>query len=123
LGIIAPTRIKPHTRIKAPLRHRNFYYSPGYNSREYGRATLRSRSLDCAADRSSPEAEDEEAVCGQRFVVLADYMALTSREIDLNEDEVVELIKVGCAGWWYVRITTYPYPEGWAPSTYLEKIA
>jgi hypothetical protein len=49
-------------------------------------------------------------------------MALTSREIDLNEDEVVELIKVGCAGWWYVRITTYPYPEGWAPSTYLEKM-
>ena len=88
-----------------------------------GRATLRSRSLDCAGDRSSPEAdEDEEAVSGQRFVVLADYMALTSREIDLNEDEVVELIKVGCAGWWYVRITTYPYPEGWAPSTYLEKM-
>ena len=55
-------------------------------------------------------------------LVLADYMALTSREIDLNEDEVVELIKVGCAGWWYVRITTYPYPEGWAPSTYLEKM-
>ena len=54
-------------------------------------------------------------------LVLADYMALTSREIDLNEDEVVELIKVGCAGWWYVRITTYPYPEGWAPSTYLAK--
>ena len=85
-----------------------------------GQATLRSRSLDCAGDRSSPE--DEEAVSGQRFVVLADYMALTSREIDLNEDEVVELIKVGCAGWWYVRITTYPYPEGWAPSTYLEKL-
>ena len=38
------------------------------------------------------------------MLVLADYMALTSREIDLNEDEVVELIKVGCAGWWYVRI-------------------
>ena len=46
-----------------------------------GRATLRSRSLDCAGDRSSPEAdEDEEAVSGQRFVVLADYMALTSRD-------------------------------------------
>ena len=29
-GIIAPTR------IKAPLRHRNFYYSPGYNSSKYG---------------------------------------------------------------------------------------
>jgi hypothetical protein len=89
-----------------------------------GRATLRSRSLDCAGDRSSPEADDmADAVSGQSFVVLADYMALTSREIDLNEDEVVELVKVGCAGWWYVRITTYPYPEGWAPSTYLEKLA
>ena len=44
-----------------------------------GRATLRSRSLDCAADRSSPEADDdEEAVSGQRFVVLADYMALVT---------------------------------------------
>ena len=85
-----------------------------------GRATLRSRSLDCAADRSSPEANDDAS--GQRLVVLADYMALTSCEIDLNKDEVVELIKVGCAGWWYVRITTYPYPEGWAPSTYLEKL-
>lgn len=86
-----------------------------------GRNHLRSRSLDCAADRSSPEG-DEEAVSGHRYVVLADYMALTSREIDLNEDEIVELVKVGCAGWWYVRITTYPYPEGWAPSTYLEKL-
>ena len=59
---------------------------------------------------------------GNRYLVLADYMALTSREIDLSEDEVVELIKVGCSGWWYVRMTTYPYAEGWAPSTYLEKV-
>ena len=59
---------------------------------------------------------------GNRYLVLADYMALTSREIDLTEDETVELIKVGCSGWWYVRITTYPYNEGWAPSTYLEKV-
>ena len=79
--------------------------------------------MDCAGDRSSPEADqEEEAISGQKFMVLADYMALTSREIDLAEDEVVELVKVGCAGWWYVRITTYPYLEGWAPSTYLEKL-
>ena len=95
--------------------------SRSLESRRIG-AALRSRSLDCAADRSSPEIEDEEAVSGQKFMVLADYMALTSREIDLAEDEVVELVKVGCAGWWYVRITTYPYLEGWAPSTYLEKL-
>ena len=60
---------------------------------------------------------------GGRYLVLADYLALTTREIDLSEDEVVELVKVGCAGWWYVRLGAYPYPEGWAPSTYLEKIA
>ena len=95
--------------------------SRSLESRRIG-AALRSRSLDCAGDRSSPEAEEEEAVSGQRYMVLADYMALTSREIDLTEDEIVELVKVGCAGWWYVRITTYPYLEGWAPSTYLEKL-
>ncbi len=32
-------------------------------------------------------------------------------------------LQVGCAGWWYVRLASYPYPEGWAPSTYLEKVA
>ena len=117
-------------------------------SLESGRvhAPLRSRSVDCAADRNSPIDDDELGVdededaesggsagaggvprarmhrSGGRYIALADYMALTSREIDLTEDEVVELIKVGCAGWWYVRLTTYPYPEGWTPSTYLEKL-
>ena len=117
-------------------------------SLESGRvhAPLRSRSVDCAADRNSPTEDDELGVDededaesggsagagggprarihrgGGRFIALADYMALTSREIDLTEDEVVELVKVGCAGWWYVRLTTYPYPEGWTPSTYLEKL-
>lgn len=100
-------------------------------------APLRSRSLDCHADRSSPEAEEEDdddplffergdkqgEIHGSRYVVLADYMALTSREIDLTEDEVVEVVKVGCAGWWYIRMTAYPYSEGWAPSTYLERVS
>ena len=117
-------------------------------SLESGRvhAPLRSRSVDCAADRNSPIEDDELGVDededaesggsagaggiqrtrvhrgGGRYIALADYMALTSREIDLTEDEVVELVKVGCAGWWYVRLTTYPYPEGWTPSTYLDKL-
>ena len=91
-------------------------------------APLRSRSLDCTADRNSPTgmgAEDDDESRhrgGDRYIVLADYMALTTREIDLSEDDIVELVKVGCAGWWYVRLSTYPYPEGWAPSTYLEKL-
>jgi hypothetical protein len=108
-------------------------------------APLRSRSVDsrqqrAAAGRNNTDVSSDDNDCdgsddvgvgrhrgvddehSGRYIVLADYMALTSREIDLSEDEIVELVKVGCAGWWYVRLTTYPYPEGWAPSTYLEKV-
>ena len=91
-------------------------------------ARLRSRSVDCAErdlgdeDRSSPDDLGTDDALGNRYVALADYVALTTREIDLREDEVVELVKVGCAGWWYVRLSSYPFPEGWAPSTYLEKL-
>ena len=40
-----------------------------------------------------------------QYRVLADYTALTTREVNLHEGEVVELVKIGCAGWWYVRLT------------------
>ena len=40
-----------------------------------------------------------------QYRVLADYTALTTREVNLTEGEVVELVKIGCAGWWYVRLT------------------
>ena len=39
----------------------------------------------------------------QLYAVLADYSALSDRELSMQEGEVVELIKVGCGGWWYVR--------------------
>lgn len=38
-------------------------------------------------------------------MVLADYMALTSREIDLSEDEVVELVKVAK----FIIFVTFPH--------------
>ena len=37
------------------------------------------------------------------YRVLADYSALSDRELSMQEEEVVELMKVGCGGWWYVR--------------------
>ena len=80
--------------------------------------------------------------------VLADYEAGagTSRELSLTEGEVVRLVKIGCAGWWWVNrawsagvmslssyheliILSWGYHpryvkcgdrEGWAPSTYLQ---
>ena len=58
----------------------------------------------------------------QLYRVLADYSALSDRELSMQEGEVVELVKVGCGGWWFVRVANYPDIEGWAPETYLERI-
>lgn len=56
-----------------------------------------------------------------RFLVLADYNAMGGSEVSLREGDYVDLIKVGCAGWWYVRVSGTPY-EGWAPAAYLERV-
>lgn len=41
---------------------------------------------------------------GSKFVALADYVAVGHSEVSMREGDNVELLKVGCAGWWYVRI-------------------
>ena len=40
---------------------------------------------------------------GSRYRVLADYTALSNSELTMKEGDFVSLLKVGCAGWWYVR--------------------
>lgn len=35
---------------------------------------------------------------------LADYAAMGHSEVSLHEGDTVELLKVGCAGWWFVKI-------------------
>ena len=81
--------------------------------------TYQSRTL----DRSSSEVEllDNSTNRFPKYTILADYVALTTRELNLHHGESVQLIKKGCAGWWYVRLIVYPFSEGWAPSTYLER--
>lgn len=80
-------------------------------------------------------------VQGSRFVSLADYCAMGHSEVSLREGDVVELLKVGCAGWWFVKILGKLYTiktlvppylillfeigvnvEGWAPAAYLESV-
>ena len=70
-----------------------------------GRESSRSHSLDPHHDRSSSEADLMESPrpTFPQYRVLADYTALTARELNLHEGEVVELVKIGCAGWWYIR--------------------
>ncbi|CAL4075150.1 unnamed protein product, partial [Meganyctiphanes norvegica] len=76
---------------------------------------------------ASEEEEDQETFSenteytSSRFLVLADYNAMGNSEVSLREGDFVDLIKVGCAGWWYVRVTGTPY-EGWSPAAYLERV-
>ncbi|XP_037089598.1 guanine nucleotide exchange factor DBS-like [Pollicipes pollicipes] len=58
-----------------------------------------------------------------RFMVLADYQAVGLSEVSLREGDIVQLLKVGCAGWWYVRTPAEAAAEGWAPATYLERLS
>ncbi|XP_023327389.1 guanine nucleotide exchange factor DBS [Eurytemora carolleeae] len=105
------------------LRSRRSHLSRSKSLDQGGGRRHRSRSLDPYQDRSSSEELiDNQAPTFPRYQVLADYMALTGRELNLEEGETVELIKIGCSGWWFVRLSSSPYSEGWAPSTYLEKL-
>lgn len=41
---------------------------------------------------------------GGRFTALADYCAMGHGEVSMHEGDAVELLKVGCAGWWYIKV-------------------
>lgn len=41
---------------------------------------------------------------GCSLVALSDYTAVGTSEVSLREGQQAELLKVGCAGWWYVRL-------------------
>ncbi|KAK9889312.1 hypothetical protein WA026_004592 [Henosepilachna vigintioctopunctata] len=68
--------------------------------------------------------EDEDHLChtsspGGRYLALADYFAAGSSEVNMKEGDVVELHKIGCAGWWYIKVCGTSF-EGWAPAAYLQ---
>ena len=35
---------------------------------------------------------------------LADYCGVGHSEVSMKEGDTVELLKVGCAGWWFVKV-------------------
>lgn len=39
-----------------------------------------------------------------KYIALADYCAVGNSEISMREGDILELLKVGCAGWWFVRV-------------------
>lgn len=105
-----------------------------------GEASFKAEDEECdevwsdAEDYTDSEAEDDifghlgngsyeqrVSYCG-RLVALADYDAVDSHEVTLREGDIVDLLKTGCAGWWFVRIVGTE-DRGWAPASYLERIA
>ncbi|XP_050090329.1 uncharacterized protein LOC126574278 isoform X1 [Anopheles aquasalis] len=76
-----------------------------------------------SSDYSNSEDEfttvEDSVVPGHKFISLADYCAIGNSEVTMKESDVVELLKVGCAGWWFVKVIATGL-EGWAPAAYLE---
>ncbi|KAG8195514.1 hypothetical protein JTE90_019503 [Oedothorax gibbosus] len=78
-----------------------------------------------ADDFSQTEDEDDEGdvfvittEVGGRYIALGDYEAVDVGEASLKEGETIEVEKVGCAGWWYVRVLDTT-KRGWVPASYL----
>lgn len=40
-----------------------------------------------------------------KYIALADYNAMGHAEISVKEGDIITLVKVGCAGWWFVKNT------------------
>ncbi|XP_058836384.1 uncharacterized protein LOC131692963 isoform X1 [Topomyia yanbarensis] len=78
-----------------------------------------------SSDYSNSEDEfthgDDGVLPGHKFVSLADYCAMGNSEVSMKEGDIVELLKIGCAGWWFVKVAGNSL-EGWAPAAYLEPI-
>ncbi|XP_077514726.1 guanine nucleotide exchange factor DBS-like isoform X2 [Amblyomma americanum] len=74
--------------------------------------------------QSEDEEEDEGDIfvtseVGGSYVALGDYEAVDVGEASLVEGQPVQVLRVGCAGWWYVRCLGGGGREGWVPAAYL----
>ncbi|XP_022698752.1 guanine nucleotide exchange factor DBS-like [Varroa jacobsoni] len=78
-------------------------------------------------DLRSDEDDDEElfvppSQVGHLYLALGDYSAVDVGEASLCEGQTVQVMRVGCAGWWYVRGVDQTL-EGWVPASYLGAVA
>ncbi|XP_041631623.1 uncharacterized protein [Drosophila kikkawai] len=78
-------------------------------------------SSDCSNSEDELSLTEENNSPGSKFIALADYTAMGHSEVSLREGDTIELLKVGCAGWWYVRVLD-SCAEGWAPGAYTQSI-
>ncbi|KAM8711692.1 hypothetical protein ACLKA7_012235 [Drosophila subpalustris] len=93
--------------------------SSGIGDREHQEACGWSSDYSNSEDEMS--LHEDNSTPGSKFIALADYTAMGHSEVSMREGEAIELLKVGCAGWWYVRVLD-SNSEGWTPAAYLESI-
>jgi len=104
---------------------RSMSFGDSNGSRSASTSTCASEEEAESSEYSVSEDEDafaERTFDGGRYVSLADYAAIGKSEVSMNEGEEVELLKVGCAGWWFVRVLS-SQREGWVPAAFLEQSA
>ena len=56
-----------------------------------------------------------------QYIALADYNRVGSGEISMREGDILEVLKIGNEGWWFVRLRATG-EEGWAPASYLDSL-
>uniref|UniRef100_A0A146KXI3 Guanine nucleotide exchange factor DBS n=4 Tax=Lygus hesperus TaxID=30085 RepID=A0A146KXI3_LYGHE len=134
-------KLKQHSKAGSrsmSLDHHHGRGSPRALSCDDGRTKAAPSDEDVASSSDFSNSDDEETFIsqntdsnitvlnsshGSRYRALADYTPFGHNELPMKEGDLVTLLKVGCAGWWYVRLYgagENVRKEGWAPAAYLE---
>ncbi|KAL7048759.1 hypothetical protein ACKWTF_003480 [Chironomus riparius] len=89
------------------------------SSSEHDNHETNAWSSDCSNSEDDNTFLEENAVPGTKFIALADYNAMGNSEVSLKEGATVELRKLGCAGWVFVKKLD-DETEGWVPCAFLQ---
>ncbi|KAK6619582.1 hypothetical protein RUM43_012339 [Polyplax serrata] len=145
LAELRGANMRQYSQNKTPILHRTLRQTTSWESQSSmdSSAGSNNRAFSCdetnsphistlleseeeSSDLSNSDEEDTftEQVPGARYIVLADYRSQGHNEISLQEGTQVEVLKIGCGGWWYIKLLDHYFQgqpiEGWAPSAYLE---
>ncbi|EEB16142.1 Guanine nucleotide exchange factor DBS, putative [Pediculus humanus corporis] len=145
LAELRGANMRQYSQTKTPILHRALRQTTSWESQSSmdSSAGNNNRAFSCdetnshiqtlieseeeSSDLSNSDDENQsfgDQILGGRYVVLADYRSQGHNEISLQEGSLVEVLKVGCGGWWYIKLLDYYFQgqpiEGWAPSAYLE---
>ena len=98
LEIFSPNISTDSTKIKRI----QFSRSKSLETNGHRKSLQKTRSL----DEDDGGSDDILVSRPPQYKVLADYSppAAAPRELSLHQGETVTLLKIGCAGWWYIRL-------------------